>query len=93
MKETLLFVICLDERDLLVAAAGETQVTQRLRVDGEDAAGCAVFGRHVADGGTIGERELGNSRPKELDKLADDAEFAQRLGHGEDQVGCRCALA
>src|SRR3546814_5616517 len=36
----------LDERDLLLAAAGQAQVTQRFGVDREDATGGAVLGRH-----------------------------------------------
>jgi hypothetical protein len=93
VEEALLLVIGLDQRDLLFAAAGEAQVAQRLRVDGEDAAGRAVFGSHVADGGAVGQRQLGDAGAVELDELADDAELAQHLGDGEHEVGRGRAFA
>ena len=93
MEEALLLVVGLDERDLFFAAAGEAQVAEGLGVDGEDAAGCAVLGRHVADGGAVGKRQLGDAGAVELDKFADDAELAQRLRDGEDEIGGRCAFA
>ena len=55
VEEALLLVIGLDERDLFFAAAGEAQVAEGFCVDGEDAAGGAVLGRHVADGGAVGK--------------------------------------
>ena len=93
VEEALLLVVGLDERDLLFAAAGEAEIAQRFRIDGEDAAGGAVLGGHVADGGAIGERQLGDAGAVELDELADDAELAQRLRHGEDEVGGGGAFA
>ena len=59
VEEALLLVVGLDERDVLFAAAGEAEVAQGLGVDGEDAAGGAVLGGHVGDGGAVGERQLG----------------------------------
>ena len=41
--------------DLLIAAAGEAQVAERLGVYRENAAGGPVFRSHVADGGAIGQ--------------------------------------
>ena len=93
VEEALLLVVGLDERDLFFAAAGEAQVAERFGVDGEDAAGGAVLGRHVADGGAVGERQLGDAGAVELDEFADDAELAQRLGDGENEVGGRGAFA
>ena len=83
----------LDERDLIVRTAGEAEVAEGFRVDGEDAAGGAVFGRHVGDGGAIGEGQLGDAGAVELDELADDAVLAQHLGDGEDEVGGGGAFA
>ena len=83
----------LDQRDLLVAAAGQFQVAQALFVDGENAAGGAILGRHVRDGGAIGERQVLQAGAEILDKLADNAVLAQHLGDGEDQVGGGGALA
>ena len=93
VEESLLLVIGLDQRDLFFAAAGEAQVAQRLGVDREDAAGGAVLGRHVADGGAIGQRQLGDARPVELDELAHHAELAQRLRHGQHEIGGGRAFA
>ena len=59
----------------------------RLVVDREEAAGGAVFGRHVADRGAVGERHVGEARAEELDELADHALLAQHLGDGEHEVG------
>lgn len=50
--------IGLDQRNLLLAAAGQAQVGQRFCVDWEDAAGGAVFGSHIADGGAVGQRQV-----------------------------------
>ena len=93
VEEALLVVVGLDEGDVFFAAAGEAQVAQGFGVDGEDAAGGAVLGRHVADGGAVGEGQLGDAGAVELDELADDAELAQRLGDGEDEVGGGGAFA
>ena len=79
--------IRLDQRDLLVAAAGQAQVLQRFGVDREDAAGGAVFRRHVADGGAVGQCQVLQARAEELHELADHALLAQHLRHGQHQVG------
>ncbi len=64
----------------------------RLVVDREEAAGGAVFGRHVGDGGAVGERERVEARAVELDELVHDAQLAQHLRHGEHEVGRGAAL-
>ena len=56
-------------------------------IDGEEADGGAVFGRHVADGGAIGQGQRGDAGSVELDELADHAFLAQHLRDGEHQVG------
>src|SRR5262249_32259941 len=58
--EALLLGVGLDQRDLLVAAAGQAQVVQGLVVDREDRGGGAELRRHVADGGAVGERGGGD---------------------------------
>ncbi len=81
-----------DRSSLVVGAAGEAQVAQRLVVDGEDRAGRAVLGAHVPDRRPVGERHGGDAGAVELDELADDAVLAQHLGDREDQVGRGGAL-
>ena len=83
--------IGLDERDLLLAATREFEIAQSLFIDREDAAGAAVFRRHVGDGGAIGERQVGQAVAKVFDELLDDAFLAQHLGDGEHEIGRRCA--
>ena len=56
-------------------------------IDGEEAAGRAVFGRHIADGGAILERHVGKAFAIELDELADHALLAKDLGDGQHQIG------
>ena len=76
----------LDERHLLVGAAREAKIGERLRVDGEDRAGGAELGRHVAERRPVGERQAGEPRSMELDELSDDARVAEDLGHPKDEV-------
>ncbi len=84
--------IGLDEGDALVGAAGLVEIGDGLAVDGEEAAGGAVFRGHVADGGAVGEREMVEAGAEELDELADHALLAQHLGDGEHEVGGGDAL-
>lgn len=86
-QKALLLGVRLDERDLLLGTAGELEVVQRLVVDREDRGGGAELGRHVADGGAVGEAGGRDALAVELDELADDAVLAQHLGDGEHQVG------
>ncbi len=92
MPQALRLGIGLDQRNLLLAAAGQAQIGQRLLVDREDAAGGAVFGRHVADGGAVGQRQVLQAVAIELDELAHHAELAQHLGDRQHQVGGSGAL-
>jgi hypothetical protein len=89
MEEALLARVGVDQLDVGRRAAREAQVAQRLVVDREDAAGGAVFGRHVGDGRAVRERQRRHARAEELDKLTDDARLAQDLGHRQHEVGRR----
>ena len=82
----------LGERDLLLAAAGETHVLRGLVVDREDRDRGAVLGAHVADRGAVGQWDGADAGAVELDELADDPVLAQLLGDREDQVGRGGAL-
>src|SRR5579871_4706702 len=57
VEHSLLFAISLYQLYLLGRTSGERQEFQGLGIDGEDTAGCAVFWRHVADGGAIRKRQ------------------------------------
>ncbi len=85
--QALLLGVRLDERDLLLGAAGELEVVQGLVVDREDRGGGAELRRHVADGGAVGEARGRHTLAVELDELADDAVLAQHLGDGQHEVG------
>ena len=87
MPQALRACVGLDQRDLLLAAARQAQVVHRFGVDREDAAGRAVFGRHVGDRGAIGQRQVLQAVAVELDELADHAQRTQHLGDGEHEVG------
>jgi hypothetical protein len=93
VEQPLLLAVGLDQLDLLGIAPGEGQVVERLLVDGEEAHGRAVLGRHVGDGGAVGQRQRRDARAVVLDELADDALLAQHLRRGEDDVGRGRALA
>ena len=69
------------------------EIGERLLVDGEEAAGRAIFRRHVGDGGAVLERQIGEAGAEELDELADHAARAQHLGDGEHEIGRGHAVA
>ena len=76
-----------DQRDKIRRAAGVAQVADGVVVDREEAAGRAVFGRHVADRGAVGDREAGQTGAEIFDEFADDAALAQNLRHGKHEIG------
>ena len=52
----------------------------------------SVLGRHVGDGGAVGQRKGREPRPEVLDEAGHHPVRAQLLGHGEHQVGGSRAL-
>ena len=86
-EQPLRLAIGLDEGDAVGLAAGHGEIVQRLGVDREEAAGGAVFGAHIGDGGAVGERQVVEAGSEELDELADNALLAQHLGDGQHQIG------
>ena len=50
--------IGLDQLDAVLVTAGEVQITERYIIDREEAAGGAIFRRHVGDRGAVGQRQL-----------------------------------
>ena len=65
--------IGLDQGDALLLARGRLKIGERLLVDREEAAGRAIFRRHVGDGGAVLERQIGEADAEELHELADHA--------------------
>ena len=63
----------LDERDCAALTAGGFEISERLFVDGEEAAGRAIFGRHVGDRRAVLKWQIGEPVPVELHELADHA--------------------
>ncbi len=66
---------------------GVAQIADGVVVDREEAAGRAVFRRHVAERGAVGDRETGEARTEIFDEFADHAALAQHLRHGEHEIG------
>ncbi|MDT4805262.1 hypothetical protein FQZ97_380650 [compost metagenome] len=77
----------------LVRAAGKAQVTQGDVVHREEAAGSAIFRRHVGNGGAVGQGQVGQAIAVELDEFPYYAFLAQHLGDGQNQVGGGNAFA
>ncbi len=90
--EALLLGIGLDEGDLLFLAAGEAEIIERLVVDAEEAAGRAIFGRHIGKRRAVGQCQRREARAIIFDEAADHAMLAQHLRGSEHQIGCGDAL-
>src|ERR1700723_270443 len=93
VEKSLLTAVGFDKSDEFVAASAQLQVLQTFLVDREDAAGSAVFGRHVSDGRAVGERKIAQSRPEVLYKFSHYAVLAQHLRDGEDKISSGSAFA
>ena len=91
--QALRLAIGLDQRDAVLVAAGQPQIFERPLVDREEAAGRAIFGRHVGDRRAVGEAQRVEARPVEFDEAPDHALGAQHLGDGQHQVGRGDAFA
>ncbi len=79
--------------DLALGAARALEVFNGLFINREEAHGGTVFGRHVADGGAVGQRQGARAFAKKFDELAHHLVLAQDFGHGEHQVGGGDAFA
>ena len=76
------------ERDYFrVGAAGGAEVIERLVINGEETHRRAILGRHVGDGGTVGDGQALRASAVELHKLADHLRFAQQLRDMQREVG------
>ncbi len=70
-----------------VAAIGLPQVGERVGVDGKQGGGRSELRGHVADGGPVGDCQVAEPRPEELQEHAHHTVPAQHLGDGQHQVG------
>ena len=61
------------ERDGVDELTGLMEVGDGLLVDGEVTDGGSVFRAHVADGGPVGDGQLGDTRTEELDEFTNDS--------------------
>ena len=79
--------ISLDQRHGVGIAAGQHQIIDGLGIDREEAAGGAIFRRHIGQRGAIGEGERIEAGAVIFDEAAHHAFLAQHLGGGEHQIG------
>ena len=86
-EKTLGLGVFFDQRDALGIARRRLEKPQRFRVDREDAAGRAIFRRHIGDGRAVFERHGVETRTVKLDEFSDHALLAQHLRHGENEIG------
>ncbi len=70
-----------------IAAPGHFQELAGRIVHREETAGRAVLGRHVADGGAVGNRQRRRAVSEELDELADHLLFPQQPDDGKHEIG------
>ena len=84
--------VFLDEMDTRRFARGLVEVIDGFRVDGEKAAGRAIFGTHIRDRGAVRQREIVEAGAKELNEFPDHALLAQHLGDRQNQIGGGDAL-
>ena len=86
-EQALRLEVFLEGFDLGLGAARALEVIHGLLIDREETHGRAVFGRHVADGGTVRHGQTARAFTEEFDELADHFFLAQDFGHGEHHVG------
>src|SRR5690606_4550448 len=63
------------------------EIMQGTLVNREEAHGGAIFGRHIAYGGAVGNRKAGSTRPAKLDELAHHFLLTQQFSDGKHKVG------
>ena len=84
--------IGLNQCNLVFRTAGQTQIIERLVINAKEATGRAIFGRHVGERRTVGQRQGRKAGAIIFDKAANHALGAQHLGCGEHKVGRGHAL-
>ena len=76
-----------NQRDAVGLAARGLEIIDGRGVDRKEAAGRAIFRRHVADGRLVRDRQMIQARAEEFHEFADHALLAQNLGHRQHQIG------
>ena len=85
--------IVLKRAALRVGATGGGEVVDGFGIDGEEAHCGAVFGSHIRNRRTVGERQSGGAFAVELHEFTHDLCGAEELGHMEGEVGRSDAFA
>ncbi len=75
------------QRDAVGLAARGLEIIDGLGIDREEAAGRAIFRRHVADGRLVRDREMIETGAEKFHEFSDHALLAQHLRHRQHQVG------
>ena len=84
--------VSLHQFDLFIVPARQAQVVDGFPVNGEYAAGRAVFRGHVGDGRPVGQGQVIQAVTVEFDKLAHHPVCPEHFNHGQDQVRGRGAF-
>src|SRR6218665_1788640 len=79
-KQPLGLEVGLKDFDLVLAATRALEVGDGFFVDRKEAHRGAVLGRHVGDGGAVGQRQRARAGAEELDELAHHLVLAQQFG-------------
>ena len=92
-KEVLGLEIVLKSAALRVGATGGGEVVDGFGIDGEESHCGAVFGSHIRNRRTVGERQSGSAFAVEFDKFSNHLRGAEELGDMEGEVGRGDAFA
>ncbi len=76
------------ERDLGSGPRRALEIGNGFRIHREEAAGGAIFRRHIGNGGHVFQSQSAKPRPVELDEFSNHALFAQHLRDCQNKIGC-----
>ena len=85
--QALCFRVFLDEINTRLFPARHGQIGQGFRIDGEEAAGRAIFGGHIRNRCAVGKRHRVEAGAIELNEFVDHTLFAQHLRDGQHKIG------
>ena len=87
VPQALCAAVGFDASHVFSLTAGQVHVLEGAVVHGEEATRRAVLGRHVGDGGPIGQRKRNHACAEEFDELADHAVLTQHFDDAQRHVG------